>query len=270
MEYLFFLYLQQYFWIPIVATLLLKYNISTKKIYNKKGLPSGRIRIPEALGIVPGIIYLTTVIIFHNLGVGANDTWPFYSGVLTIAFSLILGFSDDICELRWRTKLFLSTLPALVLASMYDGGSVVLLPKPFQSSVGTTLIDLGYLYQTCLFLLTIFFPNSINILAGINGLEVGQSIIIAVAVIIDNIIQIMLNGSKEHSSSLFLMQPFLAISLGLYAFNRYPSKVFVGDTYTYFAGIVFAVVGIQRHFCETLIFFFLPQLLNFVYSLPQL
>jgi len=25
--------------------------------------------------------------------------------------------------------------------------------------------------------------------------------------------------------------------------NRYPSKVFVGDTYTYFAGMALAVVG---------------------------
>jgi UDP-N-acetylglucosamine--dolichyl-phosphate N-acetylglucosaminephosphotransferase len=29
---------------------------------------------------------------------------------------------------------------------------------------------------------------------------------------------------------------------------RYPSSVFVGDTYTYFAGMALAVVGILGHF----------------------
>lgn len=51
---------------------------------------------------------------------------------------------------------------------------------------------------------------------------------------------------------------------------RYPSEVFVGDTYCYFAGMTFAVVGIVGHFSKTLLLFFLPQILNFLYSIPQL
>ncbi|KAF5938183.1 hypothetical protein HYC85_025689 [Camellia sinensis] len=50
----------------------------------------------------------------------------------------------------------------------------------------------------------------------------------------------------------------------------YPSSVFVGDTYTYFAGMTMAVAGILGHFSETLLIFFLPQVLNFLLSLPQL
>ncbi|XP_037929571.1 UDP-N-acetylglucosamine--dolichyl-phosphate N-acetylglucosaminephosphotransferase-like [Teleopsis dalmanni] len=50
----------------------------------------------------------------------------------------------------------------------------------------------------------------------------------------------------------------------------YPSQVFVGDTYCYFAGMTFAVVGILGHFSKTLILFFIPQILNFLYSIPQL
>lgn len=51
---------------------------------------------------------------------------------------------------------------------------------------------------------------------------------------------------------------------------RYPSRVFVGDTFCYFAGMTFAVVGILGHFSKTMLLFFLPQVLNFLYSLPQL
>lgn len=51
---------------------------------------------------------------------------------------------------------------------------------------------------------------------------------------------------------------------------RYPSRAFVGDTFCYFAGMTFAVVGILGHFSKTMLLFFIPQVLNFLYSLPQL
>ena len=35
--------------------------------------------------------------------------------------------------------------------------------------------------------------------------------------------------------------------------NWYPSTVFVGDTFCYFAGMTFAVVGIHGHFSKTLV-----------------
>lgn len=52
--------------------------------------------------------------------------------------------------------------------------------------------------------------------------------------------------------------------------RRYPSQVFVGDTFTYFAGMTIAVAGILGHFSETLLLFLMPQIFNFVYSIPQL
>jgi len=75
---------------------------------------------------------------------------------------------------------------------------------------------------------------------------------------------------QAHEFSIYLVLPFLTTSLALLAFNWYPSIVFVGDTYTYFAGMALAVVGILGHFSETLLLFFLPQVLNFLCSVPQL
>jgi UDP-N-acetylmuramyl pentapeptide phosphotransferase/UDP-N-acetylglucosamine-1-phosphate transferase len=40
---------------------------------------------------------------------------------------------------------------------------------------------------------------------------------------------------------------------------RFPSRVFVGDTFTYFAGMTLAVAGILGHFSETMLLFLLPQ-----------
>ena len=56
----------------------------------------------------------------------------------------------------------------------------------------------------------------------------------------------------------------------LLLFLRYPSQVFVGDTFCYFAGMTFAVVGILGHFSKTMLLFFIPQVINFIYSIPQL
>lgn len=47
-------------------------------------------------------------------------------------------------------------------------------------------------------------------------------------------------------------------------------RVFVGDTFCYFAGMTFAVMGIHGHFSKTLVFFFIPQIINFLLSCPQL
>lgn len=52
--------------------------------------------------------------------------------------------------------------------------------------------------------------------------------------------------------------PFLMTSLALMKHNAFPSKVFVGDTYCYFAGMTFAVVGILGHFSKTMLLLFVP------------
>ena len=48
---------------------------------------------------------------------------------------------------------------------------------------------------------------------------------------------------------------------GLFESNliRYPSRVFVGDTFCYFSGMTFAVVAILGHFSKTMLLFFIPQ-----------
>lgn len=123
-------------------------------------------------------------------------------------------------------------------------------------------------------MLCIFCTNSINIYAGINGLEVGQSIVIASSLLFINIVDIIIGGDADyvqnHVFSATMVLPFIAASLALFDFNCYPAKVFVGDTFTYSAGVTFAAVGIFGHFSKSLLLFFIPQLVNFILSLPQL
>jgi UDP-N-acetylglucosamine--dolichyl-phosphate N-acetylglucosaminephosphotransferase len=120
----------------------------------------------------------------------------------------------------------------------------------------------------------IFCPNSINILAGINGIEVSQSLVIAFLLVLNDCFYLLAPyphpATDSHLFSLYMLLPFIGVSLALWAHNWYPSRVFVGDTYCYFAGMVFAVVGILGHFSKTLLLLFIPQIFNFIYSAPQL
>ncbi len=46
---------------------------------------------------------------------------------------------------------------------------------------------------------------------------------------------------------------------GRKATREYAMQVFVGDTFTYFAGMAIAVAGILGHFSETLLILLIPQ-----------
>lgn len=78
-----------------------------------------------------------------------------------------------------------------------------------------------------------FASNSINILAGVNGLEAGQTFIIAAAVLLHNLTQIAGFAGKDpavrdgHLFSAYLMLPLATTTLGLLRFNWFPSQVFV-------------------------------------------
>lgn len=71
-------------------------------------------------------------------------------------------------------------------------------------------------------MLAVFCTNAINILAGINGLEVGQSLIIAVSIIVFNFVEITRDAYNraEHEFSLYIMMPYFATSYALWKFNR--------------------------------------------------
>jgi UDP-N-acetylglucosamine--dolichyl-phosphate N-acetylglucosaminephosphotransferase len=125
-------------------------------------------------------------------------------------------------------------------------------------------------------LFAVFCSNSINILAGVNGIEVAQSLVIAFLIMLNDVLYLLPStpyphpATDSHLFSIYLLLPFVGVSLALLMHNWYPSKVFVGDTYCYFAGMVFATDGILGHFSKTLWLLFLPQIFNFAYSCPQL
>jgi len=187
----------------------------------------------------------------------------------------ILGVADDLFDIKWRHKIFLpaiAAIPMLVVYYVDFGVTSITIPKVLQPYLGS-LLNLGWIYYAYMAFVAILCPNAINILAGINGIEVGQSVVIAIMIIANDLLYVTQPGHpamNSHMFSLYFLLPFLGVSLALLRYNWYPSKVFVGDTYCYFAGFVIAVVGILGHFSKTLMLLLLPQIFNGIYSVPQL
>jgi UDP-N-acetylglucosamine--dolichyl-phosphate N-acetylglucosaminephosphotransferase len=75
--------------------------------------------------------------------------------------------------------------------------------------------------------LSIFCTNTINILAGVNGLEIGQSVIIALCIVINDLLYVVQPGHPAmdaHLFSLYLLLPFIGVSLALLYHNWYYSR----------------------------------------------
>ncbi|CAI5511503.1 unnamed protein product [Closterium sp. Naga37s-1] len=264
---------------------------------NKIGSPAGEIKIPEAQGLVVAIVYLVVAVVFQYFHFTPDSPWlvQYNAALACIGCMVLQGFIDDVLETPSRVKIIFPAIASLPLLMAYSGHTTIVIPKPLRpllaglawsggeaagSGGEAATWDLGVLYKVCLVVLVVFCTNSINILAGINGLEAEQTAVIAAAVLLFNIWQIgELPGFKlplqpdmqqAHLFSIYLILPLLACTLALLVFNWYPSQVFVGDTFTYFAGITLAVVGILGHFSETLLLLMLPQVINAVYFVPQL
>ncbi|RVX66669.1 hypothetical protein B0A52_09482 [Exophiala mesophila] len=291
-----------------------------------KGKDMSKVRpveIPEALGAVAAAVYILALMAFipfafykdivaATSGGGNRDVvlsvtevetgrflhrFPhsklssYQSALNTLQATTILGMADDILDLRWRHKFFIpaiASLPLLIVYYVDFGVTSVVVPNflvPYMPNQAR-LIHLSFFYYLYMSALSIFAPNSINILAGINGIEVGQSIVVAGLLIANSCLYLVpfpgnpvLNSvysdrrhpaTDSHLLTLYVLLPFLAVSLALYIHNRYPARVFVGDTYCYVAGMTFAVVAIMAHFSKTLLLLLIPQIINFIYSVPQL
>lgn len=61
------------------------------------------------------------------------------AALLSICFILLLGFIDDVLELRWSVKILLSFVGTLPLLVEYSGPTLIIVPKPLVSILGNSL-----------------------------------------------------------------------------------------------------------------------------------
>lgn len=126
------------------------------------------------MGIVPAIVFLLVTI--HEqllLDFSHSKLIEYNAALLSICLVVLLGFIDDVIDLRWRHKLVVPTIATFPLLVAYDGLTSVLVPKFLRGLIGSNTVNLGIFYYVYMGNLAVFCTNSINIYAGINGIEVG-------------------------------------------------------------------------------------------------
>lgn len=175
--------------------------------------------------------------------------------MLFVIFTLsVIGFIDDLFGwqkggMRKRNRIILAALASIPLIVINAGRSDISIPF-------LGLIELGFFYPLLLIPLGIIGASTTyNFLAGFNGLEAGQGIILMVSLAIVS----FLTGSPWLATVALIMAASL---LGFMFYNFYPAKVFPGDSLTYAVGGLIAVIAILGNFEKIAVFFFIPYIIE--------
>ena len=183
---------------------------------------------------------------------GTNlEIFALLSVILILA---LIGLTDDL--LGWhhkglsaRFRIFLAAFASIPLVVINAGASVVSLPF-----VG--IVDLGLIFPLVLIPLGIVgATTTYNFLAGFNGLETGQGIIILSFLSFIAYI----TGSSWLSLIGLIMVGSLVV---FYFYNKNPAKVFPGDSLTYVIGALIAGMAILGNFERIAMFVFIPYVIE--------
>ncbi|MDP2672316.1 MAG: glycosyl transferase family 4 [Nanoarchaeota archaeon] len=173
--------------------------------------------------------------------------------LVTLFIATMLGSIDDL--LGWKKGLSKSMRIVMMLFAAIplmaiNAGESILLGIDFGLVFPLFLIPLGIVGAATTF----------NFLAGYNGLEASQGILILSALSIVT----FLTGNSWLSVIALCM---VAALIAFYIFNKYPAKIFPGDTLTYPVGALIAVIAILGNIEKIAIFFFIPYILETILKL---
>lgn len=178
--------------------------------------------------------------------------------LITVILAGFIGFIDDI--LGWKKGLkqwqkLLLTLPAALPLMVISAGQHIM-SVPFIGSV-----DFGIIYPLILIPIAIIgTSNGYNILAGYNGLETSLGIVI-----------FSFLGLVSISNGLIWLSVIALIIVASLAafliFNKFPSKVFPGDSLTYPLGVLIGCFAILGNMEKVALFMFIPFILEGILKL---
>ena len=217
---------------------------------------------PKDVAASGGVVVVMSFV-FGVLSYVAIRTYVFkIDGVNTEIFSLlsvililsIVGLVDDLLGWRHgglsaRFRVILAIFASIPLVVINSGASNIMIPFFGQ-------LDIGIFYPL------IFIPIGVagatttyNFLAGFNGIESGQGIII--------LSYLSFIAYITGTEWLAIVGLCMAASLVVFFyFNKFPSKVFPGDILTYSIGALIAGMAILGNFERIAVFVFIPYIIE--------
>ncbi len=247
-------FIATYFLTPKFANYMMSKGKFGKDVH-KKDLPE----IPEAGGISFMIVYLAIIAI--GIYVAPNQISRYRLSIILFILILVtlLGLYDDFYRLSALAKPGLLVVLALpiVLFNEYNGIQIAS-PNPALPFVGYTRLDLVY-WGLALFVVAIP-SNASNMLDVMNGVMAGSGILISLTAFIASYI-IPLSDTTTFVAR-YTSLTLAAVLFGFWIFNRYPAKVFAGDTGSLGAGAAIGLIAIYGEMEFVLIVALLVHIMN--------
>ncbi len=242
-------------WIRICRKIGLLWEDMNKFGHPKNVASSGGAVV--VLSFVLGVLtYLALKTFVFGGQVKALEIFALLSVVLILS---IVGLTDDLLGwknngLSMKVRLLLAAAASIPLVVINAGTHTMALPF-----IGA--VDFGILYPLFFIPLAVVgVGTTYNFLAGFNGLEAGQGILIL---------------SFLSFVSYISGSPWLAVVglcmvgalVGFYYFNKVPAKVFPGDIITYSIGALIAGMAILGNFEKIAFVIFIPYIIEVILKL---
>lgn len=207
-------------------------------------------------GFLLGIFYYIAIKTFYLHSI--ENTVEIYALLAIIVLATLIGLIDDIfgwkIGLNKRTRIFFVLLLAIPLVVINAGESTISLPIIGRVDLGLffplLVIPIGILGSTIPF----------NFLAGYNGLEAKQGILILSAL---SLVTYFIGHTWITLISLIMVASLIAFVF----YNNFPAKVFPGNTLTYPIGAMIATIAILGNIEKIAVFFFIPYILETILKL---
>jgi UDP-N-acetylglucosamine--dolichyl-phosphate N-acetylglucosaminephosphotransferase len=207
-------------------------------------------------GFILGILMYIALKTFYFKS--SEDIIEIFSLLAVILMLSFIGMIDNL--LGWRIglgrsfRLIMCLFASIPLMVINAGRSIINAPLFGE-------MNLGWLYTLILVPLGITGASAtFNTIAGFNGLEASQGIIILAG--------LSLVAYFTGSSWLAIIGLCMIFALiAFWIFNKYPAKVFPGDILTYPVGGLIAIMAILGNFEKIAVFFFIPYIIEAVLKL---
>ncbi|ANU17534.1 phospho-N-acetylmuramoyl-pentapeptide-transferase [Planococcus maritimus] len=191
-----------------------------------------------------GLVFLISIIVTVLL-VAAFDgelTTPVVILLMVLFGYGLIGFLDDFIKVVLKRNLGLTSLQKLLAQIVIAVLSFFLLrANGFDTALGIPFteasIELGWVYVLFIVFWLVGFSNAVNLTDGLDGLVAGTASIAFIAFGILAIVQ------EETGIALFTFAVAGGL-IGFLVFNKYPAKVFMGDTGSLALGGALAMVSI--------------------------
>lgn len=225
---------------------LKQWNLGEKPVTGagrEAALGAEHLQSKEGTPTMGGILIIGSILVSVLLWADLSNPYIFLT-ILTMLWLAVVGFVDDFMKLSGRNKngmpsgtkmLWQMLLAAIVSYIIYSHLHVSTeLDIPFLKSL---TVDLGVFYMLLVMVIVVGTSNAVNLTDGLDGLAIGCTLMVAIA------LSILCYITGHMSFSQYLFIPYIpnageltvfctaivGASLGFLWFNCHPASVFMGD-----------------------------------------